>query len=139
MTEHKFGQFGPEHCETIKEGIRLYNQRKYWECHEELEHHWLEAMGDNARNVYWAVIQVAASLHHLRDGNMAGAQGMLQKALDKIEKCERQSVESELLYQWLSWQEFKRMVRNISLPAELKDFDELWDFQFIDPDQWSVK
>ena len=46
--------------------------KKYWECHEELEHHWLEDAGDNARLIYWAVIQVAAAMYHFRDDNLKG-------------------------------------------------------------------
>lgn len=55
--EYHFGQFTKEHLCDVRKGVVLFNQQKYWECHEELEHHWLESRGDNARLVYWAVIK----------------------------------------------------------------------------------
>ena len=42
---YHFGQFTPEHFEKMKKGVQLFNEQKYWECHEELEHHWLEDAG----------------------------------------------------------------------------------------------
>ena len=42
----------------MREGVELFNQQMYWECHESLEDVWMEDKGDLARNVYWAVIQV---------------------------------------------------------------------------------
>ena len=53
--------FDQTHLAIMEQGIYLFNAQKYWECHEELEHHWLEEPGP-IRNVYWAVIQVAASM-----------------------------------------------------------------------------
>ena len=75
--DYSYGQFSPEHFEKMKKGIELFNQQMYWECHEELEHHWLEDAGDNARLIYWSVIQVAAAMYHFRDENMEGVHGLL--------------------------------------------------------------
>ena len=58
-------QFSLSELEKMSEAVRLFNAQKYWECHEELEHHWLEEPGP-LRNVYWAVIQVAAAMIHYR-------------------------------------------------------------------------
>ena len=72
----------------------MFNEQKYWECHEELEHHWLEDSGDNARLIYWAVIQVAAAMYHYRDKNLIGVQGLLKKARDKLVRAEKNKVET---------------------------------------------
>lgn len=78
--KYEFGQFSPSHLEKMKEGLTLFNEQKYWECHEALEDVWMEDRNDNARNVYWAVIQVAAACIHYRDSNLIGAQGKIGRA-----------------------------------------------------------
>lgn len=124
------GLFNDQHFEKIKEGVRLFNQQKYWECHEELEHHWLEDRGDNARYVYWAIIQVAASMYHVRNQNKEGAFGLLKKAKAKIEFCENNYVESEILYERINWKELKEMVKRAPIDGEVSDLSELYGFRF---------
>lgn len=130
------GQFDRTHLQIIAEGIRLFNAQKYWECHEELEEHWLEEPGP-IRNVYWAVIQVAASMIHYRNDNLIGARGLWLKAKQKFERCEQFKIESELLEQNLSWSELKLMVRSVPNEPELTDFKQLFEFRFKDPEIWS--
>ena len=123
-------QFNDEHLEKVREGVKLYNEEKYWESHEELEEHWLEDRGDNVRLIYWAIIQVAASLFHYREGNLTGAQGMLSKAKNKLDRTEKSFVESSLLEKELNWSQFKRIVRQTPLDGEIKDFNRLYRFKF---------
>ena len=42
MSNDRYGQFLVEHLQKIQYGIELFNEQKYWECHEELEDLWLE-------------------------------------------------------------------------------------------------
>lgn len=130
------GQFDRTHLQIIAEGIRLFNAQKYWECHEELEEHWLEEPGP-IRNVYWAVIQVAASMIHYRNDNLIGARGLWLKAKQKFDRCEQFKIESELLEQNLSWSELKLMVRSVPNEPELTDFKQLFEFRFKDPEIWN--
>jgi|SRR5690606_34560942 len=131
-----YGQFGSEHLEKMKRGIELFNSGHYWECHEELEDHWLDDMGDNARYVYWTVIQVATAIFHWKDDNLSGARGQLRRAKEKLSKCEALHVETPLLYNNLSWQSFKEVVRAIPEKPELEDFKRLSRFKFADPATW---
>jgi uncharacterized protein len=137
MTKFEQYAFNEENLETIKAGILLFNCEKFWECHEELEHHWLEARGDNIRLVYWAVIQVAACLYHVRNENLIGAKGLHKKSLDKLHKCEKHYVESSLLEKSLSWSKFKKVVRSIKVDPKLEDFKTLYGFKFEMPEEWS--
>lgn len=130
--EYPFGTFGPEHLKKVKEGIECFNKEQYWECHEALEDVWLEDRNDPARNVYWAIIQVAASLYHVREKNIAGAQGMIKKAKEKFNRCEKLNIETDLLYKFLSWQKLKELVFDIDNEAELDSFQKLYGFQFED-------
>lgn len=120
----------------MQEGIILFNAQKYWECHEDLEHHWLEEPGP-VRNVYWAVIQVAASLLHFHNQNLTGARGLIFKAKQKFDRCEALFVESDILNENLSWSLLKSIVRSIPAEPELNDFIVLSQFKFKDPTEWS--
>ncbi len=128
-------QFDEIHLQTIVEGVRLFNAQKYWECHENLEDHWLEEAGP-MRNIYWAIIQVAAAMIHYREGNLIGAQGLIVKAKQKFDRCEQYKIESALLENNLSWGHLKELVRKIPADPVLSDFKHLFDFRFKDPDLW---
>lgn len=132
------GRFDQTHLEVMRMGIALFNAQKYWECHEDLEHHWLEEPGP-IRNIYWAVIQVAAAMIHYREKNLVGARGLIFKAKQKFDRCESFKVESELLNSELSWNTLKSLVRAIPNDPELEDFKSLFAFRFKDPELWKMK
>ena len=127
---YSYGQFSPEHFEKLIKGIELFNQQKYWECHEELEHHWLEDAGDNARLVYWAVIQVAAAMYHYRDENIEGVHGLLYKAKDKLTRGLRKKVETRFLLEKINWNEFRQMVLQSPEKGVLTEYKHIYDFRF---------
>ena len=130
--EYQFGQFSPEHLKKMDEGIKLFNEQKYWECHEALEDVWMEDRNDNARNIYWAVIQVAAACIHYRDNKIIGAQGMIMKAKQKFQRCHDLHVLTGLAYQYLDWKELETIVMAIpdGTDSKLGDFEELFNFRF---------
>jgi predicted metal-dependent hydrolase len=114
----------------MREGIHLFNEQKYWECHEALEEIWMEDSFDNVRNVYWAVIQVAASLIHYRDGKIVGAKGLINKSKEKIKRCEDFKIETPLLEEYLEWSDFKNLIRQVPDEPILEDFKNLFNFRF---------
>ena len=130
------GQFSLEHLRKMKEGVKLFNAGQYWLCHEELEDHWLEDTHDPNRYVYWVVIQVATSLLHASDGNLAGAKGMIEKAKEKVLQCEKQRLESDIMMKFLSWKRFKKLVKEVPMEPELDDFKALLAFKFSQPEKW---
>lgn len=130
--DYPFGTFGPEHLKKVKPGIECFNASQFWECHEALEDVWLEDRNDPARNVYWAIIQVAASLYHVREKNLVGAQGMIKKAKEKFKRCEDQNIETDLVYKFLSWKDLKELVFKIDNEASLEAFAHLYEFKFKD-------
>lgn len=131
MKDFPFGTFGPEHLKRIKEGIHCFNEKKYWECHEVLEDIWLEDRNDPARNVYWAIIQVANSMYHVRDKNIEGAEGQLNKAKEKFLICEEKSIRTNLMDRFLSWEKFKNLVFKVpDNNSNLSNYQELYNFTF---------
>ena len=129
--EYKFGQFGPEHLAKMQEGIELFNEQKYWECHESFEDLWMEDKNDPARNIYWAIIQVAAACIHYRDSKIIGAQGMINKAREKFRRCRDQHILTDLAFKYLDWEELESLVLAVKdKEARLEDFEELFNFRF---------
>jgi hypothetical protein len=129
--EYKFGQFTPEHLAKIQEGIELFNEQKYWECHESLEDLWMEDKNDSARYIYWAIIQVAAACIHYRDSKIIGAQGMINKAREKFRRAHELHVLTPLVLKYLDWAELEALVAKIKeKDAKLEDFEELYNFRF---------
>lgn len=136
--KYHFGQFTPEHLKLLEEGIVLFNEGHYWQCHEEVEDLWLDHIGDNARYVYWVVIQLATSLYHWEDDNLNGAKGMANKAKEKIKFCENNHVESDVLEKFLKWRELKEIVNAIPHNSQLEDFKRLAKFKFPHPRTWNL-
>ena len=120
----------------MQHGVALFNRRHYWECHEALEDIWLEDRGNPVRYVYWAVIQVACCLLHHRDGNLAGAEGMLEKAKGKLERWNREESENPLLERNLCWSVLSGAVFGVEKGAVLEDYDNLARFRFKEPQDW---
>ena len=93
---------------------------------------WMEDRNDNARNVYWAVIQVAAACIHYRDSNLIGAQGMIFKAKEKFRRCRELHILTDVVFKHLDWEELEGIVMRIpqSKESKLEDFKELFNFKF---------
>ena len=58
--------------ERFRQGIELFNEEEFFECHEVIEDLWL-ATQDQYKDLYKGVIQAAVALYHLRRGNLSGA------------------------------------------------------------------
>ncbi len=120
-----------DYFHKMKPGIECFNRQEYWECHEELEHIWIEDRNDPVRNIYWAIIQVAASLIHYRNQNIIGAQGMINKAREKFKKCRDLHVINDWVRIKLEWDNFEKLVLQVpEKDAILEDFKLLFDFRF---------
>ena len=65
-------------------GIELFNEQRYFDCHETLEPLWLNSAGVR-REFLQAIIQVAAALHQLQRGNRNGANSIYRRAKQKLE------------------------------------------------------
>lgn len=60
----------------LLQGIREFNRRDWYECHETVEDLWIGAEGET-RNFYQGIIQIAIALHHWQNGNYGGAVSLL--------------------------------------------------------------
>ncbi len=65
---------------TLGEAVRLFNEQEYFACHDVLEELWGETLGAD-RDFLHGLLHVAVSLHHLSEGNPAGARKMHASSL----------------------------------------------------------
>ncbi len=65
-------------------GIEEFNRQNYFESHETWEALWRKERGP-ARAFYQGLIQAAVALHHLRRGNVQGAQTLLGRATRNLD------------------------------------------------------
>jgi predicted metal-dependent hydrolase len=67
----------------FEQGRGLFNDGRYFECHEAWEAAWKHLEGDD-RRVLQGLIQAAAALLHLQRGNAHGALSLLNKSQAKF-------------------------------------------------------
>jgi predicted metal-dependent hydrolase len=70
--------------DLLREGVRLFNERDYFACHEVLEAAW-NAERAPIRTLYKGVLQVGVGCYHLLRGNYRGAVIKLQTGADYLE------------------------------------------------------
>lgn len=71
------------------EGIRLFNEREFFACHDVLEELWTDTLGPE-RLYYQGLIHAAVSLFHFDEGNLGGARKMhdsTRKYLEPFAPC----------------------------------------------------
>jgi hypothetical protein len=60
-------------------GIHLFNQKKFFEAHEELELAWRDEPGE-IRDLYRGILQIGVAYYHIQHKNLTGAQKMFIRA-----------------------------------------------------------
>jgi uncharacterized protein len=70
-------------AERIRQGQIAFNRGEFFVAHERWEEVWLELRGAE-RLVVQGLIQVAAGLHHLREGRSPPAARLLEKGVMKL-------------------------------------------------------
>lgn len=66
------------HTNAIR-GIRLYNQKHFFEAHEELEIAW-RAEKRYVKELYRGILQVGVAYYHISKGNFLGAKKMFERS-----------------------------------------------------------
>ncbi len=69
---------------AILEGIRQFNSREFYECHDTIEEHWVREARP-VREFYQGILQIGVAFHHVLTRNARGALKMLERGLPKLE------------------------------------------------------
>ncbi len=75
--------------DRIRDGLRLFNERHFFEAHEVLEDVWHREHGE-PRLFLQGLIQICAGFHHFQNRNDRGAAELLQRGSDKMRRYPRQ-------------------------------------------------
>jgi uncharacterized protein len=68
----------------LVEGVRLFNEGRWFEAHEVLEDAW-RADPTELRRLYQGLLQVGVGLHHASRGNLRGALNLLDRGIARLE------------------------------------------------------
>ncbi|RME70723.1 MAG: DUF309 domain-containing protein [Chloroflexi bacterium] len=66
----------------VLEGLRLFNQGRYFECHEVLEEAWV-AEPSPVRLLYQGILQIGVACLHIQRKNWRGAMKVLERGVPK--------------------------------------------------------
>jgi predicted metal-dependent hydrolase len=69
---------------SFEEGIELFNEGKFFECHEAWEEVWKRSTGDE-KLFFQGIIQAAVAILHAQRGNLMGASSLYAKASAKLD------------------------------------------------------
>ena len=75
---------GPR-LDPIQDGIRLFNERYFFEAHEVLEDAWRREHGE-PKVFLQGLIQLCAAYHHTQNNNFVGAVTLLERGAEKIRR-----------------------------------------------------
>jgi hypothetical protein len=73
--------------EALAEGVRLFNEERFWECHEALEQAWHVSKGVE-RDAIQAIILTAAAFVHYQKGEDEICMSILRRARTKMTPAE---------------------------------------------------
>ena len=68
---------------TIEQGEELFDEGRYFECHELLEAIWMKSKGSR-KVLLQGLIQAAAGFHKLKQNQPEGAAKLFNKAVQKL-------------------------------------------------------
>lgn len=68
---------------------QLFNEQRYWECHEEMEMIWKKETDMEEKNIQNGIILAASALVHAQKGEDDVCLGMVQRALGRLDRWKR--------------------------------------------------
>src|SRR5690606_37065689 len=69
--------------EGVRQGIALFNERRFYEQHEVIEHEWHAERGP-IRRLYQGILEVGVGFYHALNGNQKGAVLLLTDGVEKL-------------------------------------------------------
>lgn len=75
---------------VVKQSVELFNDQRYWECHETLEQIWRREPRGAEKDVQQGIILAASALVHYQRNENDVCFGMIPKAFSKLDRWDRQ-------------------------------------------------
>jgi len=70
--------------EHLLKGIDLFNEGKYYECHDVMEYLWGHGTNE-LRDLYKGILHLAVALYHFRNHNLKGTESLLGSGVKLLE------------------------------------------------------
>jgi uncharacterized protein len=83
--ETSFPTLYKDKVETVKESVDLFNEQRYWECHEAMEQIWRRETNPTEKAVQQGMILSASALVHAQKDEDAICLGMIPRTLAKLD------------------------------------------------------
>ena len=83
--ETSFPTLYKDKVETVKESVDLFNEQRYWECHEAMEQIWRRETNPSEKAVQQGMILSASALVHAQKDEDAICLGMIPRTLTKLD------------------------------------------------------
>lgn len=80
--EHRHETDTPSLPDGVRQGIQLFNRRRFFEQHEVIEHEWHAERGP-IRKLYQGILQIGVGFYHALNGNYRGAVSLLTDGIEK--------------------------------------------------------
>lgn len=77
--------------EILKTFIKLFNEERYWECHEKLEQIWRQERDAREKDLLQGLILGSSALVHAQKNEVEVCLRMIEKSLAKLERWEETS------------------------------------------------
>jgi len=102
--------------ETIKLSVGLFNEQRYWECHETMEQIWRREKNKDEKDVQQGFILAASALVHYQKNENDVCLGMIPRTLARLEKW------AESTYFSLNVQRLKEGLKEIKDTKQITPF-----------------
>ena len=83
--ETSFPALYRDKVETVKESVELFNEQRYWECHEAMEQIWRRETNPVEKSLQQGMILSASALVHAQKDEDAICLGMIPRTLAKLD------------------------------------------------------
>ena len=132
MIRQKESCDGTIHPKAI-EGMKLFNEKKFFESHEELEIAWNEEKGE-VRDLYRGILQVAVTYLHITRGNYDGAIKVYKRSQNWLESWND-------VCRGINLSQFQKDARNVIDEVERLGKEKIseFDIALFKPIQWNEK
>jgi uncharacterized protein len=81
--DERQGGCGEAPSQVLLEGIRQFNRREFFACHETLEALWMAERAP-IRDLYQGILQIGVGFYHAQRGNYVGATLTLGRGLERV-------------------------------------------------------
>jgi uncharacterized protein len=98
---------GLEKAEVVRQSAKLFNEQRFWECHETLEQVWRREPKGKEKDVQQGVILAASAFVHYQRNENEVCLGMIPRALSKLDEW------SDKLYYEIDLELLKKNLKEI--------------------------